>query len=106
MEQFSAGQRELVTSLSQRLGAIRGIQAVVLSPTGSLLSQWLAGPPRPSGVVPAEQLVESRNNRGTVSPSGSGRANDGASECGDWTPAVQIADSAQPDERFLMRNLT
>src|SRR5438128_321762 len=30
VEQLSAGQRELVTSLSQRLGAVRGIQAVVL----------------------------------------------------------------------------
>src|SRR5262249_59565399 len=30
VEQLSAGQRELVASLSQRLGAIRGIQAVVL----------------------------------------------------------------------------
>ena len=30
MEHLSAGQRELVASLSQRLGAIRGIQAVVL----------------------------------------------------------------------------
>jgi predicted nucleotidyltransferase len=30
VQQLSAGQRELVTSLSQRLGAIRGIQAVVL----------------------------------------------------------------------------
>ncbi len=30
MEQFSAGQRELVASLCQRLGAIRGIRAVVL----------------------------------------------------------------------------
>lgn len=30
MEQLSAGQRELVASLSRRLGGIRGIQAVVL----------------------------------------------------------------------------